>query len=42
MQPHAVVASVEDEYGYCGGNVGVGTIGEVEDLEKPVNIEDTR
>ncbi len=37
-----VVASMKDEYGYCGGDVGMGTIGEDEDLEKPVNIEDTR
>ncbi len=42
MQPHTVVASVEDEYGYCGGNVGIGTIEEDEDVEKPVNIEDAR
>ncbi len=33
---------MKDEYGYCDGDVGMGTIGEDEDLEKPVNIEDTR
>ncbi len=37
------MASVEDEYGYCGGNVGLGTIEEDgKDVERPVNIEDAR